>query len=304
MRIVFAGSPEFAVPALKALKESGEEIVAVITQPEKPIGRKRTLAPTPVKACAESLGLKVYDFRRIGEHAEEVRSLGADIMITCAYGQILTREILDCFSGGVWNLHASLLPEFRGASPVQAAILAGKEYTGITVMKTEPTLDSGDILLVKRCVVGSKTCGELSAELSVLAADAALDALRYIKSGNVQLLMQDEAKATFCKKIKKEDCKLDFSMSAEEVLRFVKAFSPQPAAYCYLNGSPLNVLDAELAQGRGDCGSVISADRRGVEVACGENSIRITVLQPSGGKIMPARDFANGRKIKVGDILD
>lgn len=304
MKIVFAGSPEFALPALKRLYEGGNDIIAVITQPDKPAGRKKILTPTPVKSYALEAGIKVYDFAKIRDHAAEVAALGADIMITCAYGQILSKEILNCFPMGVWNLHASLLPEFRGASPVQAAILAGKEYTGVTVMKTEPALDSGDILLVKRCRVDNKTCGELSKELSVLAAEAAAEAVGYLEAGNVQLLLQDESRATYCKKIQKEDCKLNFAEPAGEVLKKIKAFSPQPAAYCGFNGAPLNILNAELSAEAGRAGEVLCADKSGIAVACGKNSIRITCLQPAGGKIMPARDFVNGRKIKAGDVLD
>lgn len=304
MKIAFAGSPAYALPPLKALYEGGYEIVAVITQPDKPVGRKRILLPTPIKEYALEKGIKVCDFARIRDHEKEVAALGADIMITCAYGQILSEGILGCFPKGVWNLHASLLPKFRGASPVQSAILAGESHTGVTVMKTEPALDSGDILLVKRCEVGDKTCGELSVELSRLSAEAALEAVKYLEEGNVQLLMQDEAKASFCKKISKEDCRLGFFEPAASVLRKIKAFSPQPAAYCFLNGSLVNVLNAEPSAESGKAGEVLLADKSGITVACGENSIRITYLQPAGGKAMPARDFVNGRKIKAGDILD
>lgn len=305
MRIIFAGSPQFAVKPLEKLLNSGiVEIVAVITQPDKPVGRKKILTPTPVKQFAIDHGLKVYDFTKIRDHATELNAIGADVMITCAYGQILTQEILNCFPNGVWNLHASLLPEFRGASPIQSAILAGKSHTGVTVMKTELALDSGDIMLVKRCEIGNKTCGELTEELSALSAEAAVEAVQYLASENVQLLVQDESQATYCKKIQKTDCKADFSKSAEEVLRGVKAFSPQPAAFCNFNGNILNILDAELAEGEGKCGEVLAADKRGITVACGKNAICITFLQPAGGKVMNARDFVNGRKIKAGDILE
>ena len=305
MKVVYAGSPEFAVPALKALCNAENcEVIAVITQPDKPVGRKQILTPTPVKAFAEEIGIQIYDFKKICEHVSEIKELGADIMITCAYGQILSKEVLDCFPKGVWNLHASLLPKFRGASPIQSAILTGESHTGITVMKTELALDSGDILLVKRCEIGGKTCGELSAELSALAADAAVDAVKYLNEGGVQLLMQDETGVSFCKKIQKSDCKIHFSKTAEEVLRVIKAFSPSPAAYCNFNGSILNILNADLAEGEGKCGEVIACDKLGITVACGKNAIRITLLQPSGGKVMSARDFVNGRKIKAGDILD
>ena len=305
MKIVFAGSPAFAVPALEVLINCGScEVVAVITQPDKPVGRKQILTPTPVKSLAVSHGLPVFDYAIIRDHVQEIRQIGADLMITCAYGQILTQDILNCFPKGVWNLHASLLPKFRGASPVQSAILAGESHTGVTVMKTELALDSGDMLLVKRCEIGDKTCGELTEELSSLAAEAALEAVDYLKGDKVQLLMQDEAHVSFCKKIQKSDCKIDFSKSAREVLRIIKAFSPSPAAYCNLNGLTLNILNAEFAEDEGKCGEVLSADKRGITVACGENSIRITILQPAGGKIMPSHDFVNGRKIKAGDILD
>lgn len=305
MKVVFAGSPEFAVPALKALKEEvGCEVVAVITQPDKPVGRKQILTPTPVKAFAVENSIQVYDFKKISDHVEQIRALDADIMVTCAYGQILTQEVLNCFKTGVWNLHASLLPKFRGASPVQAAILAGESHTGITVMKTELKLDSGDILLAKRCEIGNKTCGELSQELSKLAAEAVVEGLKYLKEGGVQLMMQDEARVSFCKKIQKSDCKIDFFKAAEEVVRGIKAFSPSPAAFCNFNGSGLNILNAELAEGCGKAGEILSADKRGIIVACGKNAICITFLQPAGGKVMPARDFVNGRKIKVGDIFD
>lgn len=304
MKIVFAGSPEYAVPALEKLISSGREIVAVVTQPDKPVGRKRVLTPTPVKQCALAHGLTVFDFRRLRDHAEELLSLGADIMITCAYGQILTNEILNCFPQGVWNLHASLLPLFRGASPIQSAILAGESCTGVTVMKTELELDTGDILLVKRCETGAMTCGELSEKLSLISAEAAVEAVELIEQGKTQLLMQDEAKASYCKKVFKSDCKLDFNLSSAHILRSIRAFSPQPAAYCYLNGAILNILNAEEGEGTGRAGEVISADKRGITVACGDGAVNITQLQPAGGKIMRAADFVNGRKIKAGDTLD
>ena len=177
MKIVFAGSPDFAVPVLEKLVESGKNIVAVITQPDKPVGRKKILTPTPVKVKAQELGLPVYDFIKIRNEVATLEGLGADIMITCAYGQLLTQEVLNCFKGGVWNIHASLLPKFRGALPIQAAILAGETHTGVTVMKTELSVDTGAMLLVKRCEIGDMTCGELTEKLSMLGAEAAVEAV-------------------------------------------------------------------------------------------------------------------------------
>lgn len=306
MKIVFAGSPEYAVPALEKLISDGREVVAVVTQPDKPVGRKRTLTPTPVKVCANSHGIPVFDFVKIREHVAELKRLNADIMITCAYGQLLTQEVLDCFPLGVWNLHASLLPEFRGASPIQSAILAGKTHTGVTVMKTELSLDTGDILLVLRCEIGDMTCGELSQKLSKLSAEAASQAVDLIERGEIQLLLQDDSKATYCKKVQKSDGKIDFSAPAEHTLRQIRAFSPQPAAYCLQNGLVLNILNAELVESGacGDAGEVISADKRGICVKCGKGALNITQLQPAGGKVMRAADYVNGRKIKAGDKLE
>ncbi|MCM1545689.1 MAG: methionyl-tRNA formyltransferase [Clostridiales bacterium] len=304
MKIIYAGSPEYAVAPLKALKDRGHEIVAVLTQPDKPVGRKRVLTPTPVKRFALSLGLPVLDFVKVKEHADELKSFGADIMITCAYGQLLTDAVLKIFPSGVYNLHASLLPKFRGASPVQSAILAGEEYTGVTVMRTELALDCGAVLLVKRCKIGGATCGELSEKLSELSAEAAVEAVGILERGEPQLLLQDEAQATYCKKITKADAAVDFSKPAAKVARLINAFSPSPAAYAFLNGGAVNLLKAAACDGEGISGTVLSADKRGIVVACGEGAVSISLLQFAGGKAIGAADAVNGRKIKAGDKFD
>ena len=304
MKIIFAGSPQFAVPAFLNLNNK-YGVAAVLTQPDRPLGRKQVLTPTPVKAAALERGVPVYSFDRVKNHIDEIKTLGCDVMITCAYGQILPKAILDIFPLGVWNLHASLLPKFRGASPVESAILAGESHTGITVMKTEVELDSGDMLLVKRCEVGDKTCGELKEELSRLAAEAAIEAIAHIQSGEPQLLIQDESKVIFCKKIKKEDAKIDFNQIAPDIWRVIKAYSPEPAAFCYLNGQVLNIFNAQIGgDAEGNVGEVIWADKRGIVVKCGKGSLILTSLQLAGSRRMSAADFVNGRKIKVGDILD
>lgn len=304
MKIVYAGSPEYAVAPLKALLGAGKEIVAVITQPDKPVGRKRVLTPTPVKQFALSCGLPVYDFVKIRGHAEEVKAIGADIMITCAYGQLLSREILQAFPSGVYNLHASLLPLYRGASPIQSAILAGEEYTGVTVMKTELELDSGGILSVKRIAINGATCGELSEKLSYLSAQAAVEAVELLENGESELLVQDEAKATFCKKISKADAAIDFTKSCAEVANLINAFSPSPAAFANLNGGTVNILKAHPCEGNGNAGDVLFADKNGIVVACGSGAVNISRLQFAGGKPVTAADAANGRKIKAGDKFD
>lgn len=304
MKIVYAGSPEYAVASLQAILQAGYEVVAVVTQPDKPTGRKRILTPTAVKAFALSNGLPVFDFDKIREHAEELSALGADIMITCAYGQLLTEKVLGVFPMGVYNLHASLLPQLRGASPIQSAILQGLKYTGVTVMKTVLALDAGDILLSKKIEIGNETAAQLSEKLSSLSAEAAVEALEILKKGTPVLTPQDGAQATFCKKITKEEAKIDFALSAKQVANVINAYSPSPAAFAFLNGAAINLLSATPCDGTGECGTVISADKKGVVIVCGSGAVCVKTLQFSGGKPLTAADAANGRKIKAGDRLD
>ena len=304
MRIIYAGTPEYAVAPLEALIEGGYEIAAVVTQPDKPAGRKKILTPSPVKAYALEKGLKVIDSARLRGDVESLRAAGADLMITCAYGQILSDEILKIFPLGVYNLHASLLPKYRGASPIQSAILAGETHTGVTVMRTEAALDCGDILLVKRCGIAGKTYGELSEELSALSAEAALEAVKLLEDGDVNLLVQDEAAATYCKKIAKEDARVNFAAPCEAVANLINAMSPAPAAFASLCGQSVNFLKATPCEGKGEAGEVIAADKKGVIIACGAGAVLITRLQFAGGKPISAADAVNGRKIKAGDRFD
>lgn len=304
MKIVYAGSPEYAVAPLKALIEDGRQVVAVITQPDRPVGRKKVLTPTPVKAYALANGIPVLDSPRIRDCVQQVKALGGDIMLTCAYGQLLTQPVLDAFPMGVYNLHASLLPEFRGASPIQSAILAGKTHTGVTVMKTELALDCGGILLVKRMEIGGRTAGELSEVLSKLSAEAAVEALELLEGGHNQLLLQDEAKATYCKKISKSDARIDFSADGQTVANLINAMSPSPAAYCTLAGNCVNLLKAAYCDGVGKAGEVLSADKKGIVIACGSGAVNVGLVQFAGGRPLTAADVANGRKIKAGDVLE
>lgn len=307
MKIVYAGTPEFAVAPLKALIENGFDVVAVVTQEDRPVGRKAKIMPPPVKVYAQSVGVPVYQFAKIKENVNTLQNLGADVMITCAYGQILTQDVLDAFGGGVWNIHASLLPLFRGASPIQSAILAGEKYTGVTVMKTELTLDTGDILIVKRCETGDMTAGELSEKLSCLGAEAILEGVKLLENGDLKLLLQDDSAATYCKKIEKCDAKIDFNDDAQNVCRLINAMNPAPVAYCNLQGKCLNVYKAVVFDGetQGEIGEVVFADRiNGIVVKCGNGAIKILQAQPFGGKVLLANDLINGRKITRGNILD
>ena len=306
MRIVYAGAPEFSVAPLKSLTDAGFCVVAAVTQPDKPVGRKAILTPTPLKSYALSQGIPVYDFAKIREHVSELLALGADVMVTCAYGQLLTQEVLSAFPKGVYNIHASLLPRWRGASPIQHAILAGDEKTGVTVMKTDIGLDTGDMLLCEEMAVSpADTAATLSEKLSLLGGGCIVRALKELEAGTAVFTKQDGARATLCKKIRKEECVVNFSRPAKEVCDLIRAMNPSPLAYAFVNGKLVNFYFAEPCEcaESAETGRVVRADKTGVYVAAGGGCVKITELQLEGGKRMRAADAVNGRKIAVGDVF-
>lgn len=308
MKIVFAGTPDFAAEPLKGIINAGYDVVGIITQPDKPQGRKGIITPSPVKKIALDTGIDVYQFDKIRNHVNEVKAIGADLMVTCAYGQILTREMLDLFPLGVWNIHASLLPKYRGASPIQHCVLNGEKYTGITIMKTEEGLDTGDILLVKRTEIGDEeTSGELSARLSLIAKEAVLDALPLIERGDCALLLQDALQATTVGKITREEAKVDFSANARTIVNKVRAMNPSPVAYAVLNGAALNIYKASAAEcdTEAEVGTVISdSPKKGLIVKCAGGAVNLEEVQLPGGKRMKGSDLLNGRKIAKGQRFD
>lgn len=306
IKIVYAGAPEFSVAPLQALLDAGHNIIAVITQPDKPVGRKGILTPTPLKKFAEEKGIPVYSFDKIRLHVFDVRALGGELMVTCAYGQILTEEILQSFPMGVFNIHASLLPRWRGASPIQHAILAGDAKTGITVMKTDVGLDTGDMLLrIPLEIEPLDTAKTLAEKLSALGGKAIVEALEKLKEDRAVFTRQPESEVTLCKKIEKKSCEIDFTKSAEEIGRLVRAMNPEPLAYTYLKGKLVNLWLAEaLAETEdGPCGQVVRADKTGIYVKTGQGVLRILMLQLEGGKCLKAVDVVNGRKVAVGDVF-
>lgn len=306
MKIVYAGTPEFAVEPLKRILDEGYEVVAVVTQEDKPVGRKNILTPPPVKRFALERGIPVFQPKKIRAEVEAVRSLGGDVMVTCAFGQILSREILDLFPLGVWNIHASLLPKYRGASPIQYSIVNGEADTGITIMKTEEGMDTGDILLVKRTAIGAdETAGELSARLSLLGGDAIAEGLKYIEAGNPALLMQDESRASVVRKITKEQAKIDWTKDAVSVKNLIHGMNPSPVAYAVLEGMNINVYRAKAVDYEGDgvCGKVLSIGKK-LAVQCGHGAVILEELQLPGGKKIRGTDALNGRKIQPGQVLE
>ena len=310
MRIVFAGTPDFAVKPLENIINSGYEVVGVITQTDKPQGRKGILTPPPVKTVAEKLNIPVLQPVKIRDEAEAVRELKGDLLVTCAYGQILTQEVLDLFPLGVWNIHAGLLPKYRGASPIQSCILAGEKTTGVSIMKTELGLDCGDILLVDELeILENETYGELSNRLSVLSAKTIVKALKLLESGEYSLTKQDEEGVQVVRKIGKDHAKIDFNATAEEIVNLVRAMNPQPVAYTAVNGLKVNVFLAEKLEMCEEwvgqvCGEVLSSSpKQGLIVKCKDGAVRLLEVQAAGGKRIKGGDFINGRKAQKGDIF-
>ena len=314
MKIVFAGTPDFAVAPLKKIIESGFEVVGVITQTDKPQGRKGILTPPPVKTLAAELGLPVLQPEKIRDCVDEVKALGGDIMVTCAYGQILTQAVLDAFPLGVWNIHAGLLPKYRGASPIQSCIINGEEKTGVSIMKTELGLDCGDVLCVTETqVLETETYGELSSRLSELGAQAIVDGLRALQSGNYTLIPQGEADVNVVRKINKEQAKISFAAPAKKIIDLVRGMNPAPVAYAVLEDEKINVYRAEKAiltdeetsaLSDAKLGEVLSdKPKRGLLVKCEDGAVKLTEVQAAGGKRISGNDFINGRKAKKGQVF-
>ena len=314
MKIVFAGTPEFAIPPLKALLEGGFELVGVVTQTDKPQGRKGILTPPPVKTFAEAYQIPVLQPTKIREEVESLKALGGDLLITCAYGQILTQEVLDLFPKGVWNIHAGLLPKYRGASPIQSCLLAGETETGVCIMKTELGLDCGDILLTgKTEILPQETYGELSNRLSLLGAELLIEALKLLDLGEYTLTPQGTENVGIVKKIGKETAKIDFKKSVEEIVNLVRAMNPAPVAFAELDGQKINVYRAERATltaeeqadfEKAEYGEVLTdSPKRGLFVKCQDGAVKLAEVQAAGGKRMGGGDFLNGRKAKKGQVF-
>ena len=304
MKIVFAGTPEFAVPSLKALVEAGNKIVAVLTQPDKPQGRKGILTPSPVKQAAIELKIPVLQPNKLKEDFSALKAVGADLMVTCAYGQILTQEVLDLFPKGVWNVHASLLPAYRGAAPIARAIIDGCKETGVTIMKTDVGLDTGDMFLSEKLEISPlDTCDALTGRLALIGAKLIREAVAKIGQDDVQLKKQGEGFT--CKKVQRTQ--VDFSLTAQEVACLSRVLSSSPLAFGVVEGLTLNFYHAQAEdyEGAEPSGTVLCAEpKAGFLIKCGKGAVRILQVQPAGGKVMSGKDFCNGRKVTKGQRFD
>ena len=302
LRIVFAGTPEFAAEHLKALLDSPYQIVAVYTQPDRPAGRGQKLAPSPVKQLALEHGIAVLQppTLRNAEAQAELAALKPDLLVVVAYGLILPQAVLDIPTQGCWNVHASLLPRWRGAAPIQRAIEAGDTRSGVCLMRMEKGLDTGPVLLSQKTAIGElETGGQLHDRLSELGAQVLADGLGLLRAGLLPVAQpQPEAGVTYAHKLDKHEAKLDWSQAATALANKVRAFNPWPVAEAELAGERVRIHGAiALALDHGRVpGTVLAAGRDGIDIACGDGALRIRSLQREGGKAITAADYLNARR--------
>jgi methionyl-tRNA formyltransferase len=316
MRLVFMGTSEFAVPALRSLRQAGHEIAAVVTRPDRPRrSQSSPPAPSPVKIEAAAGGLSVLDPESIREEAgfaDRLRALGPEAIVVVAFGQILPPEILAIPPRGCVNLHASLLPRYRGAAPIARAILDGEKVTGVTTIRMNRGIDTGDILMKAECAIGlAETAGELERRLSDLGAGVLVETMERLARGTLEPRRQDDREATPAPPLRKEEGRIDWSATAQEITDRVRACNPWPLAVAWHRGKPLQILRAEvslapvaLGVGSAAPGEVVAAHSGRIAVQCrGDSLLDILELRPSGGGAMTARDALNGRLVRLGEIL-
>ena len=303
MKLVYMGTPDFAVPALKKLAAS-HEVAAAFTQPDKPVGRKQVLTPPDVKVCAQELGIPVCQpaSMKTADALELLKSFEPEVIVVAAYGQILPKAVLDVPPYGCVNIHGSLLPKYRGAAPIQQAVLNGDEVTGVTTMLMDVGLDTGDILLKKETPIGeNETSAELFDRLAQLGGDLILETLDALKNGSVTPQKQDDSLATHTSKIDKSLCPIDFSKPAREIHNRIRGLYSWPVATAQIHGKRVKIHKARLARGSGKAGTVLSV--KPLVIACGEGAVELLELQPEGKKKMSAEAFAAGHQLHAGETL-
>lgn len=300
MRLIFAGTPEFAALALRAIIDAGHQVPLVLTQPDRPAGRGMSLHASPVKQLALSAGIEVFQPLSLKDAAaqERVRAVEADVMVVAAYGLILPQAVLNMPRLGCINIHASLLPRWRGAAPIQRAILAGDSVTGVCIMQMEAGLDTGPVLLSAELpITADDTSATLHDKLATLGAQLIVNALGCLP---LPAIVQPDAGVTYAAKIEKSEAALDWRQPPGALIRRIRAFNPFPGAISSLDGSPLKIWCAELTSECGEPGVVLAADKRGIVVACGEGALRLTELQKAGGKRLPVQQFLAGTAVRSG----
>lgn len=308
MRIVFMGTPDFATGTLLALQKAGHEIPLVVTQPDKPKGRGKTMQAPPVKEMAEKLGIPVYQPDRIRkpEHVEMVMAAKPDMIVVVAFGQLLPKSLLEGPKHGCINVHASLLPKYRGAAPIQWAVIEGEEKTGVTIMQLDEGLDTGDIIAVKEVALApDETGGSLFDKLSITGAELCVRTVADIEQGKAVFTKQDETLATKTGLITKQMGEIDFSNGAVQIERLIRGLNPWPSAYTYIHGKQLKIWKAAVKTEKCTqaAGTVLEEGKNGIMVATGESILCIQEVQLEGKKRMLAEDFLRGYSITAGEVL-
>ncbi len=308
MRILFMGTPEFAVPCLETLIESKHEVCGVVTQPDKPVGRGHKLTPPPVKVAAENANIKVFQPESLKDFAfeDELSALAPDIIIVVAYGKILPEYILNYPKHGCINVHASLLPKYRGAGPIQWSVINGEKKTGITTMMMEKGLDTGDMLLKCETEIGEyETADSLHDRLMVMGADLLSETLCQIENGTIKPEKQNDDESTYAPMISKDMAKIDWNRPAREIISLICGMNSWPVAHTTYMGEIMKIYEAIVGgERKGTVGQILTADEKGIEVLCGDGkSVLITKVQFKGSKAMAVRDWLNGHKIDVDEKL-
>jgi methionyl-tRNA formyltransferase len=307
MKLIFAGTPEFAVPCLEALIRAGHQLVAVYTQPDRPAGRGRKLQPSPVKVCAQTHDIPVFQPESLKTETANLTGLGADAMIVVAYGLILPEPILAIPESGCINVHASLLPRWRGAAPIQRAIEAGDTESGITIMQMDAGLDTGNMLYrVSTPITAEDTGGSLHDRLAQLGAEALVAALTKLERGELHAEQQDDSQATYAGKLQKAEGDINWQQPAAVLARKIRAFYPWPGTRCHWKDRVLRLCHAGAIDrpAAAEPGTIVQADTDGIIVATGDGQLKINRLQLAGGKPQTAREFLNGHALRAGDRLD
>ena len=309
MRIVFMGTPDFAVSALVSLKEAGHEILACVTQPDKPKGRGKAVLMTPVKEKALEYQIPVYQPARVRDESfqEILRELNPDVIVVAAFGQIIPRSILELPPYGCINIHASLLPKYRGAAPIQWALIDGEKETGITTMQMDEGLDTGDMLLKETVPLEEKeTGGSLFDKLSRVGADLCVKALKELEKGTIVPEKQGESPTAYASMLTKEMGKIDWTKDAESIERLVRGLNPWPSAYTKLNGKTLKIWECKVVRqdaSKGECGEILNITKDFLTVQAGKDALEVTELQLEGKKRMDAGSFLRGNSVSAGTVL-
>lgn len=308
MKVVFMGTPDFAVGTLEAIIEAGHEVVLVVTQPDKPKGRSGALQFPPVKECALEHGIEVFQPEkiRLKENVEYLKNYEADIFVVAAFGQILPKEILDMPKYGCINVHASLLPKYRGAAPIQWAVINGDPVTGVTIQQMDIGVDTGDIIVAKELAIGAEeTGGGLFDKLAVVGAEACLEAMEQISNGTATRSPQNHEEATHVSMISKEFGNIDWNKSAVEIERLVRGLNPWPSAYTKLDGKTFKIWKAEVVDENTDAkpGTIVAVEKNSLKVQTGESMLSLLEVQLEGKKRMDAGSFLRGYAVEIGTLL-